>query len=336
VSLLKRMLEREGYTRVRSILDSRQTLALYIDFAPDLILLDLLMPHLDGFAVLEQLRPVIPADIYLPILVLTADITTEAKQRALAGGAQDFLTKPLDVVEVLLRIRNLLETRFLHLQLQNQNQMLEAQVRERTAELTRANAELRTEIAERQQAQAAVSASEQRFRALIENSADAIVVVGADGTIVYVSPAYGRILGYPVEALVGRNWLDLIHPDDVPDATKLLAHILETPGSMQAQLRERHQDRSWRHLEGALTNLLDEPSVQGLVANFRDVTERMRLEEQLRQVQKMESIGLLAGGIAHDFNNMLSAVIGQSGSTDKCQYVARRYRRPHELSGGQR
>ncbi|HEY3228651.1 MAG TPA: response regulator, partial [Roseiflexaceae bacterium] len=148
VSLLKRFLEREGYTNVRSTLDSRQTLALYADLAPDLILLDLLMPHMDGFAVLEQLRPVIPADTYLPILVLTADITVEAKQRALANGAKDFLTKPLDLVEVLLRIKNLLEARFLHLQLQNQNQLLEAQVRERTAELTRANAELRTEIAE--------------------------------------------------------------------------------------------------------------------------------------------------------------------------------------------
>jgi PAS domain S-box-containing protein len=264
--------------------------------------------------VLEQLRPIIPADTYLPILVLTADITAEAKQRALAGGAKDFLTKPLDLVEVLLRIKNLLETRFLHLQLQDQNQILEAQVRERTAELTHANTQLHTEIAERQQAQAAVSTSEKRFRALVENSADAIAVAGADGTIVYVSPAYGRILGYPVEALVGRNWLDLIHADDAPDATKLLAHILETPGgSVQAQVRERHQDGSWRWLEGALTNLLHEPSVQGLVANFRDVTERRHLHAQLLQSQKMETIGHLAGGIAHDFNNMLSAIIGQIG-----------------------
>src|SRR5947209_14902105 len=94
VSLLERILEREGYTNVRSTLDSRQTRALYADFAPDLLLLDLVMPHLDGFAVLDQLRPLIPADSYLPILVLTADITAEAKQRALAGGATDFLTKP--------------------------------------------------------------------------------------------------------------------------------------------------------------------------------------------------------------------------------------------------
>src|SRR6476660_1880335 len=79
VSLLGRILEREGYMQVRSILASRQALALYADFAPDLILLDLLMPHLDGFAVLEQLRPAIPANTYLPILVLTADITLEAK-----------------------------------------------------------------------------------------------------------------------------------------------------------------------------------------------------------------------------------------------------------------
>lgn len=158
VAVLERLLVREGYTHIRSTTDSRQALKLYTSFGPDLILLDLLMPHLDGYAVLEQLQPAIPSNAYLPILVLTADITPETKQRALASGAKDFLSKPLDLVEVALRIRNLLETRTLHLQLQNQNQILEEQVRERTAELIRANdeltlanARLRTEIIEREQ-----------------------------------------------------------------------------------------------------------------------------------------------------------------------------------------
>ena len=318
VRLLEGILEHAGYTNVRGVLDPRETLRMYAEFAPDLILLDLLMPQLDGFAVLDQLRSAIPADSYLPILVLTADISAEAKQRALASGAKDFLTKPLDVVEVLLRIGNLLQTRMLHRQLQNQNQILEAQVRERTAALTRANAQLHVEIASRQRAQAALSASEQRFRALIEKSADAIAVIGSDGIVLYASPACSRILGYPVEALVGCNVLQLLHPDDAPDATKRLAQILETPGGIvQSEARARHQDATWRWLEGGITNLLHDPSVRGLVANFRDVTERKRLEEQFRQVQKMEIIGQLAGGIAHDFNNMLSAVIGLIGSAQE-------------------
>lgn len=135
IILLESMLERDGYTDLRSITDSRQVSALFDEFQPDLILLDLHMPHLDGFAVMEQLRARIPSDDYLPILVLTADITPEVKLRALAAGARDFLTKPFDVAEVSLRIRNLLETHYLHRQQKNQNQVLEEKMRERTAEL---------------------------------------------------------------------------------------------------------------------------------------------------------------------------------------------------------
>lgn len=150
VLVLEHLLEHEGFFHFKSTTDSRQALALYAEFQPDLILLDLLMPHLDGFAVMEQLRAVIPANSYVPILVLTADITPEAKQRTLSGGARDFLTKPIDVVEVLLRVKNLLETRFLYLQLQNQNQRLEEKVRERTAELAQAHGELRQRFDELQ------------------------------------------------------------------------------------------------------------------------------------------------------------------------------------------
>lgn len=137
ILVMESMLERQGYSDMKSVTDPRQTLPLLDEFQPDLILLDLHMPHLDGFAVMDQLRERIPPDDYLPILVLTADITPEAKLRALSKGARDFLTKPLDVAEVSLRVKNLLETRYLHLQQKNQNQILEARVRERTADLER-------------------------------------------------------------------------------------------------------------------------------------------------------------------------------------------------------
>ena len=93
---------------------------------------------------MEQLQAITPPETYLPILVLTADITPEAKRRALAGGARDFLTKPFDVMEVLLRIKNLLETRLLYQQLQNQNLLLEERVQQRTAELAQAEAKYRS------------------------------------------------------------------------------------------------------------------------------------------------------------------------------------------------
>jgi len=117
VVLLERILEQDGYTNVRSTTKSEQAVALYDEFEPDLILLDLHMPGLDGFAVMERLEDRIASDTFLPILILTADIRPEVKRRALSAGAKDFVTKPFDRTEVLLRIQNLLETRFLHMRL---------------------------------------------------------------------------------------------------------------------------------------------------------------------------------------------------------------------------
>ncbi|MEX2556500.1 MAG: HD domain-containing phosphohydrolase [Actinomycetota bacterium] len=135
VRLLEEILARARFEEVVSTTDPRRVLGLFAEERPDLVLLDLRMPHLDGFAVLEQLSPRIPAGEYLPILMLTAEPSIDAKRRALSMGATDFLTKPFDVVEVLLRIKNLLETRFLHTALANQNEILEKQVRERTRHL---------------------------------------------------------------------------------------------------------------------------------------------------------------------------------------------------------
>src|SRR5262245_51802257 len=133
--LLERVLTLGGYTNFRSLNDPRAAVAEFPHYQPDLILLDLLMPHLAGIEVMERLQPLVPPDAYLPILILTADINPESKRRALAAGARDFLNKPLDNLEVLLRINNLLETRFLYRQLQDQNQALELTVRERTRTL---------------------------------------------------------------------------------------------------------------------------------------------------------------------------------------------------------
>jgi len=133
VRLLERLLNQAGYRNVRATTDSRQVRTLYEDFRPDLILLDLMMPHLDGVAVMAQLP--ITAGEYVPILVLTADVTAQGKERALTAGAKDFLTKPFDRTEVLLRIKNLLDTRFLYRELERQNRSLEQIVAERTERL---------------------------------------------------------------------------------------------------------------------------------------------------------------------------------------------------------
>lgn len=116
--LLEALLAREGFRNVVSTTESEQAMDLFVAFDPDLVLLDLMMPVLSGYAVLERLERRRAPDDFRPVLVLTADATTEAKRRALSLGAKDFLTKPFDSVEVVLRICNLLETRLLYKQLQ--------------------------------------------------------------------------------------------------------------------------------------------------------------------------------------------------------------------------
>ena len=135
IALLEDILQFSGYRTVESTTDPRRVMGLCKERRPDLVLLDLNMPFIDGFGVLKLLSTEYPHDECLPILVLTADVGLETKRRALAAGATDFLTKPFDTVEVLLRIKNLLRTRHQHLQLSDQKTLLEDSVRERTAEL---------------------------------------------------------------------------------------------------------------------------------------------------------------------------------------------------------
>jgi putative two-component system response regulator len=131
VELLEALLEGAGYCNLVSTTDSSKALHLCAQVAPDLLLLDLHMPTPDGFEVLELLQPWIEGR-WFPVLVLTADASPEAKHRALANGAKDFLTKPLDRIEVLLRVRNLLEVRYLQLELRRQTLEAEGVISEGT------------------------------------------------------------------------------------------------------------------------------------------------------------------------------------------------------------
>lgn len=133
--LVEMTLERWRFLNVHSTTDARDVLPLYETHQPDVVLLDLMMPHLDGFAVMEQLATRIASEDYVPIVIFTADNSAEARRKAWALGARDFFTKPFDPNEFMLRVLNLLETRYLHLRLRNQNEELEQRVQERTGEL---------------------------------------------------------------------------------------------------------------------------------------------------------------------------------------------------------
>ena len=134
------MLTGAGYRHIVSITNPARLLEVLEGFDPDIFLLDLHMPEMDGFAIMEQLGGV-PGASTVPILVLTADDSTSVRNRALSSGARDFVAKPLDVMEVLLRIQNLLDVRFLNLDLQGDKDDLETRVRARTQDLEEAQTE---------------------------------------------------------------------------------------------------------------------------------------------------------------------------------------------------
>jgi PAS domain S-box-containing protein len=171
VRLLERMLTEAGYTGIASTTDPREVCALHRKNRYDLILLDLLMPGMNGFAVLEGLKAV-ETEGYVPVLVITAQ--PGHKLRALQAGAKDFVSKPFDLVEVKTRIHNMLEVRLLYKEIANHNQRLEQTVLERTAELRE---------------------SEERFHRLTELSSDWYWEQDANGRFTKVSGPALEMLG---------------------------------------------------------------------------------------------------------------------------------------------
>jgi EAL domain-containing protein (putative c-di-GMP-specific phosphodiesterase class I) len=146
VRLLQRLLGEAGVTAVEGYTDPAMALKRCEKSLPDALLLDLHMPDLDGFAVMEALRSILPDDAFLPVLVLTADEDAVVKQRALAAGAKDFVTKPFDAIEVVLRVRNLLETKDLYTRLQRHNTRLQSELDAQQAAERRRAEELRRSL----------------------------------------------------------------------------------------------------------------------------------------------------------------------------------------------
>ena len=166
------------------------------------------------------------------------------------------------------------------------------------------------DVTERRQAEAALRESEERYRTLVEGVRDVIFALSPEGTITSLNPAFETITGWRRDEWVGRPFERLVHPEDLPLALELLGRVVRGELRPVSQFRVGTAKGDYRMVEFAATPQLLERRLVGMLGIGRDVTERVQLEQQLRQAQKMEAVGRLAGGIAHDFNNILTAITG--------------------------
>ena len=303
LKLLRAQLEAEGHA-VFEAHDGVDALALLERQRVDAVISDILMPRMDGYRLCYEIRE--HARLYdLPIIIYTSTYTAPGDTKlALDVGAGKYLKKPASVETIIAALHEVIaqphaaprpaalsEVKVLR----EYSQQLVSKLKEKNTELM---------------------ASEERFRALVENSSDGIMLLGRDGKVFYASPAVTRILGYDVDEMIGVTTSKLVHPDDLHRANERFEATLAADSvPVLAETRYRHKDGSWRYLETVRTNRLNEPAVHAVVVNYRDVTERLRsqeehrrMEQQFEQAQRINGLGRVAATIAHEFNNMLMGI----------------------------
>ena len=193
--------------------------------------------------------------------------------------------------------------------LRKAHEILEQRVIERTADLLKTNEQLQEEIKERQRIEKALRESEEKYRLLVENANDAILVI-QEGVIKFANPSTLQMTGYDMENLIKVPFVDLIHPADrelIADRHRRRIQGEDVVSSYAFRALSRDGSELWLQINSVLISWENQPAILSFV---RDITQEKRLEGQLIQSQKMEAIGTLAGGIAHDFNNLMTTIQG--------------------------
>ncbi len=267
---------------VRGVINGDMALRVAQAERPDLILLDIRMPGMDGYEVCRRLKGN-PTTQDIPVIFLSALGDSIDKVQAFGVGGVDYITKPFQLDEVLVRVKNQLALQIAQRTIQRMNQTLEQQVKTRTAELAQANRILSQEIEERKRIEKDLRDSEMRYRLVADNISDLVGLHDLKGHFIYVSPSCLGLLGHTADKLTGQNFYDFIHPDD-RERVRLQIQALRPPQTL-AQLIYRavrsSGDELW--LETLARPILNERGrVVQVQTVSRDVTERVRVEAQLR------------------------------------------------------
>jgi PAS domain S-box-containing protein len=266
-----------------------------LDEAFDLCILD--GPTLNHLWEWVQARKKAEQPVFLPFLLIALRPDVKMITRHLWQSIDELVIKPIEKVELQARMEILLRSRQLSLQLKL------------------ANEDLQSEIAERRRVEAALAKNEAKFRALVQNSSDVIRVLDADGTVTYASPSSQNVLGFSPEELEGKNAFDFVHTDDIYPATTPFQASLANPSETQiSQYRFRHKDGSWRYLESKSNFSPTDTSLNGIVVNSRDITERKQAEEDIlsalkkeRELNELKS--RFVSMISHEIRNPLNSIL---------------------------
>ncbi|SFB24761.1 PAS domain S-box-containing protein [Collimonas sp. OK607] len=262
VLLLEQMLRKAGYERITSTMDPRTVCPLHLEHRYDLILLDLQMPDMDGFQVMEGLKE-IETTGYLPVLVITAQ--PAHKLRALQAGAKDFVSKPFDLIEVQTRIHNMLEVRLLYQKLENYNKILEQTVLERTAELRE---------------------SEARFKSLTELSSDWYWEQDSQGTFTKVSGPVFEMLGIDADNTPGATGIAATGRWNEAERAQLNDNITNRRPFLDFVYSRTNADGTLQYLQVSGEPMFDSTS---LFIGYRgigmDVTDRMRRDQEEKHLR---------------------------------------------------
>jgi len=280
----------------------------------DLVLLDLNLPDSGGLETFLQTYKQVPQ---LPIIILTGNDDETLAVKAVHMGAQDYLVKGDANGEHLIRsIRYAIERKRSEELLRKAHDELENRVEERTRKLREINESLKREIAERKRIEEALAAEKERLTVTLRSISDGVIATDTEGRIVLMNKVAEQITGWQREEAMGRSFAEVFSiikgqngeaSENPVERTIQMDQIVYLPKDAVLVARDGGQ----KFVSATSSPIHDRDSnIVGVVLVFRDITERMKIEEELLKAQKLESIGVLAGGLAHDFNNLLTVMLG--------------------------